>query len=174
MQVRAGTNVIKLSRYFVISYCLFLASIDSLVSFLWVSPGAYPHLQIQHTTKHLFRGGIKAFKALAQLWGEDQLSRLLLKRLILLIRKESYKFLVPLHSQKQQLRSKAFNSLKLAKACATGAGSTQVRRDESFAKLSWKAQLYETAQIRFEKCLVYNNQHFHESPLKLTSSWCGG
>jgi hypothetical protein len=34
MQVRAGTNIIKLSPYFVISYCLSLANIDSLISLL--------------------------------------------------------------------------------------------------------------------------------------------
>jgi hypothetical protein len=49
-----------------------------------------------------------------------------------------------------------------SKACATGVGSTQVRRDESFAKLSRKAQLYETAKDRFQKCLIYHNQHFHK------------
>jgi hypothetical protein len=29
--------------------------------------------------------------------------------------------------------------------------------------LSRKAQLYETAKDRFQKCLIYHNQHFHES-----------
>ncbi len=46
---------------------------------------------------------------------------------------------------------------------ATGTGSTQVRQDESFAKLSRKAQLYETAKDRFQKCLIHHNQHFHKS-----------
>jgi len=32
-----------------------------------------------------------------------------------------------------------------------------------FAKLSRKAQLYETAEDRFQKCLIHHNQHFHES-----------
>ena len=52
---------------------------------------------------------------------------------------------------------------QIGKPCATGVGSTQVRRDESFAKLSRKAQLYETAKDRFQRCLIHHNQHFHES-----------
>ncbi len=52
---------------------------------------------------------------------------------------------------------------QIGKPCATGVGSTQVRRDESFAKLGRKAQLYETAKDRFQKCLIYHNQHFHET-----------
>jgi hypothetical protein len=54
-------------------------------------------------------------------------------------------------------------STQVGNACATGTGSTQVQRDESFAKLGRKAQLYETAKDRFQKCLIYHNQHFHES-----------
>ncbi len=54
-------------------------------------------------------------------------------------------------------------SAQVGNSCATGTGSIQVRRDESFAKLSRKAQLYETAKVRFKKCLVYHNQNFHES-----------
>jgi hypothetical protein len=38
---------------------------------------------------------------------------------------------------------------QVGNTCATGKGSAQVRRDESFAKLSRKAQLYETAKDRF-------------------------
>jgi hypothetical protein len=52
---------------------------------------------------------------------------------------------------------------QVGNACATGTGSTQVQQDESFTKLSRKAQLYETAKDRFQKCLTYHNQHFHES-----------
>ncbi len=36
-------------------------------------------------------------------------------------------------------------------------------RDESFAKLGRKAQLNETAKDRFQKCLIYHNQHFRET-----------
>ncbi len=54
-------------------------------------------------------------------------------------------------------------SSHVGNACASGTGSTQVRRDELFAKLGRKAQLYETAKDRFKKCLIYHNQHFHES-----------
>ena len=32
-----------------------------------------------------------------------------------------------------------------------------------FAKLGRKAQLYETAKDRFQKCLIYHNQHFRET-----------
>jgi hypothetical protein len=54
-------------------------------------------------------------------------------------------------------------SSQVGNACATRTGSTQVQRDESFAKLGRKAQLYEMAKGRFQKCLIYHNQHFHKS-----------
>jgi hypothetical protein len=54
-------------------------------------------------------------------------------------------------------------STQVDNACATRTESTQVRRDELFAKLGRKAQLYETAKDRFQKCLIYQNQHFHKS-----------
>jgi hypothetical protein len=59
--------------------------------------------------------------------------------------------------------SQPSKSSQVGNVCATGTGSTQVWRDESFAKLGRKAQLYETAKGRFQKCLTYHNQHFHES-----------
>jgi hypothetical protein len=59
--------------------------------------------------------------------------------------------------------NQASQSMQVGNACVTGTGSTQVRQDESFAKFSRKAQLYEMAKDRFEKCLTYHIQHFHES-----------
>ena len=59
--------------------------------------------------------------------------------------------------------SQASQPKQVGNVRAAGVGSTQVRRDESFAKLSRKAQLYETAKDRFQKCLIYHNQHFHET-----------
>ena len=59
--------------------------------------------------------------------------------------------------------SQASQPKQVGNVRAAGVGSTQVRRDESFAKLGRKAQLYETAKDRFQKCLIYHNQHFHET-----------
>jgi hypothetical protein len=59
--------------------------------------------------------------------------------------------------------SQASQPKQVGNVRAAGVGSTQVRRDESFAKLSRKAQLYEMAKDRFQKCLIYHNQHFHEA-----------
>jgi hypothetical protein len=72
---------------------------------------------------------------------------------------------VPVAAQqpKTVTKNQRSQSSQVGNACATGTRSTQVQQDESFAKLSQKAQLYEVAKDRFIKCLVYHNQHFHES-----------
>jgi hypothetical protein len=122
------------------------------------------HLPYQPFVSHLlYFGSLKEVKAFAQLWGLVQLS-LSSGQVGLPRKKIRIEEVTDSDPQPESASSnQASQPNQTGKVCATGVGSTQVRRDDPFAKLSRKAQLYETAKDRFQKCLTYHNQHFRES-----------
>jgi len=108
-------------------------------------------LQYQLFVSHHFHflENLKEVKAFPQLWVVVQLFWPHLNKLVLARKKPRLEVSVSAPQPKAVTTNQLSQSTQVGNACATGTVSTQVRRDESFAKLGRKAQLYETAKDSF-------------------------